>query len=225
MINIIYCPKHTTPQVVAAGEKVTLPANHTHVDQSVNACRIIKDVDEKHPKGIYPHKTAMGTVVNTPAEYLTYLTNTYTSRFSDVGVIYNLRFHGALKFFIDPKIITVVNPIQDLGTVITNPAFFTGIDNLNNSYGRIVGEHKSSGDGLAEICIEERVPGGSTTVLTTTPFQLPDTGGEWEIFAFSTDVPPSATDNARFVICGRLVTSTNTSEIRDCSISMLELLT
>ncbi len=132
-----------------------------------------------------------------------------------------LKFHASSKMIGKKASIPSASGWQELGGVVTNPAFF--IDDMNSVIGRIVGSYKANGGG-AELRIMESnddYPEAARSLVAAS-YQLPDTNGKWSHFAFNTDISPSG-QSLTYSLEGQLNAATS-AELRFVSLSLLELI-
>jgi hypothetical protein len=107
---------------------------------------------------------------------------------------------------------------ETLDGAVTSPSFFD--DNLNQLIGRFTGQCKTV-DAGAQLRMVETKDGEADVVMTVPPFDVPDTAGAWQQFAFSTNVVPRAGQNT-YLMEGQLQGATSL-ELRYLSMSLLRV--
>ena len=132
------------------------------------------------------------------------------------GTATDIKFHESTTLFSEKKDLLDINEWEDLGGVATDPEFFT--PNIASIFGRVGCALKTSGAGAEIRVVEDKF--GVITDLTTTPIQLPDTGGLWVPFQFNTDASPNA-GGAIYRVEGRRSAAT-LAEVKYVVISMME---
>lgn len=106
---------------------------------------------------------------------------------------------------------------QEIDGVVTSVGILAR--NKAKAFGRVVGQHKSTGAG-AEIKVVETQDDGTVTQMNSTPYSLPDTAGAWKTFGFSTDVEPNGARCA-YTVEATLGAATS-CEVRFIALSLLE---
>jgi hypothetical protein len=106
-----------------------------------------------------------------------------------------------------------------VGGVVTNPQFFSA--DLTKIFGRLVGSIKTGGAGVELRLLEQKE--GAANVAMSAAFAVPDTGGNWAPFGFSSNVSPrdaGITDGNTYLLQGRLNAAPSAS-IRFTSLSLM----
>jgi len=126
---------------------------------------------------------------------------------------------GGPKFHVSSKLVDGVIALTEfwstLGGVVANPGFFT--PNLKRAAARIVGGVRATGTGAQLQLVEDDVVLGPVVLGS---FSVPDTGGTWVEFGFST-TQPLRSGSRTYRLEGQLVGATSV-EVRYVSVSLLE---
>lgn len=112
-------------------------------------------------------------------------------------------------------VITGIAAWQVLHGVVTSPEFFS--KNLARVVGRAIGQIKTSGVGV-ELKLVEQVGGIDRDMSAA--FAAPDTGGQWQLFVFDSNTPPTAGGPHVYRLEARL-NGAVAGEIRFASLSLL----
>ncbi len=129
----------------------------------------------------------------------------------------SVTFHATSRVVGTEKEITSDEWIGVGGGIITNPAFF--VTDPNKTFGRISCAVKTVGTGAKLKVVESDI--ATTTSMLQTPFEFPDTEGEWRIFNIDTDIPPHAEDHEYGIELTR--GGATSLFIRSAHITLLEL--
>ncbi len=129
-----------------------------------------------------------------------------------------IKFHASSKVVNDPKPITDPSGYQDMGGVVSNPNFF--VTDLNKALGRVTGSYKSQGSGV-KLKLTEIDASGVEKDLNSSPYELPDSSGQWKKFVFKTDLPPGSGSN--LYILKATLGNASSSDMRFTSATLLEL--
>ncbi len=134
---------------------------------------------------------------------------------SGTGIISTLL--AAERLVLDSPFVTQ-NTWETLDGAVTSPSFFD--ENLSQLFGRFTGQCKTV-DAGAQLQMLETKEGLPDVVMTVPPFDVPDTGGDWEQFSFGTNAVPRAGQNT-YLMQGQLVAATSL-ELRYLSMSLLRV--
>jgi hypothetical protein len=107
---------------------------------------------------------------------------------------------------------------KEVGGVVTNPGFWVPNPAMSFSVVTLCAEV----DGVGAEMKVVQVVGGVETDLNSIPVALPDSGGAWSTFSFTTDQPPQGGQEARYVVKARLGAATS-ANIKELSIALVEI--
>lgn len=152
----------------------------------------------------------------------TAITNAVAAHDGSPGI--KVAFVESTEFIDLDRAINQATNWEELGGLVTNAnsvllsSGFSG--DMNRAVGRVVMQVKSDDVG-GEVKIVEVDDNGNETDLNTTPAAIPDTGGVWKTFKFSTDVAPAIGDRL-FKLVGRR-NSAPSIDIRYASMTLLDV--